>query len=115
MFGILKAGVKLGIGCFVTIILFVALVAGAIWWYCSDSKPAPRNRNRNGRRAVLLKPPPHAASPLERYAVTEAGFLALGQQEAQYVPRAERIAEGRVDLYAVEDDKTAQPLGEIDV
>lgn len=54
MFGILKSGIKLGVGCFVTILLLVALVAGAIYYYWLR-KPATRPRNTNRRAAIVLK------------------------------------------------------------
>ena len=54
MFGILKSGIKLGVGCFVTIVLLIALVAGAIYYYWLR-KPAPRPRNGNRRAAIVLK------------------------------------------------------------
>lgn len=118
MFGVLKSGIKLGIGCFVAIVLFIALIAGAIWWYLSDSKPAPRNRNRNGRRALLVQPPPPALMlparvKSKRYAVANPGFFALGEQKTHYVPSAQRVTDGRVHLHAVEDYEAAQPLREV--
>jgi hypothetical protein len=51
MFGILKSGLKLGIGCFVAGILFALAVAGLIFYYCGRG-PAPRPRNTNRRAAV---------------------------------------------------------------
>jgi peptidoglycan/LPS O-acetylase OafA/YrhL len=51
MFGILKSGIKLGIGCFVAIILLVALAAGAFFYYCGK-KPATKPRNANRQRAA---------------------------------------------------------------
>ena len=54
MFGILKSGIKLGVGCFVTIVLLIALVAGAIYYYWIR-KPATRPRNGNRRAAIVLK------------------------------------------------------------
>jgi hypothetical protein len=52
MFGILKSGIKLGVGCFVTIILFLALIAGGFYYYCGR-KPKPKPPNANRRTAVL--------------------------------------------------------------
>ena len=54
MFGILKSGIKLGVGCFVTIVLLLALVAGAVYYYWIR-KPAPKPRNGNRRAAIVLK------------------------------------------------------------
>jgi hypothetical protein len=51
MFGILKTGLKLGIGCFVAGILFVLVVAGLIFYYCGG-RPAPRPKSTNRRAAV---------------------------------------------------------------
>lgn len=51
MFGILKAGLKLGLGCFVAGILFVLVIAGLIFYYC-ERRPASRPRNTNRRAAV---------------------------------------------------------------
>ena len=52
MFGILKSGIKLGVGCFVTIVLLIVLAAGAFYYYCGK-KPATRPRNSNRRAARL--------------------------------------------------------------
>ena len=52
MFGILKSGIKLGIGCFVAIVLIVALVAGGIYYYWIK-KPAAKPRNGNRRQTAL--------------------------------------------------------------
>jgi hypothetical protein len=57
MFGILKSGIKLGVGCFVTIILFLALLAGVIWYYFIRS-PKPSNTKR---RAAVLRIEPGAS------------------------------------------------------
>lgn len=51
MFGILKSGLKLGFGCFVTIILFLALIAGGFYYYCGR-KPKPKPPNANRRTAI---------------------------------------------------------------
>lgn len=53
MLGLLKSGIKLGVGCFVTIVLLIALIAGAIYYYWIR-KPDPKPRNGN-RRAAILK------------------------------------------------------------
>jgi hypothetical protein len=53
MFGILKSGLKLGLGCFIAGILFILLIVGA-WYYYYGRKPAPHPRNGN-RRAVVFK------------------------------------------------------------
>lgn len=52
MFGIFKAGIKLGVGCFVAGILFVLLLAAA-WYYFFGRKPEPHARNGNRRAAIL--------------------------------------------------------------
>jgi len=59
MFGILKSGLKLGIGCFIAGILFILLIIGA-WYYYYGRKPASQPRNSN-RRAVVLQPSDRAA------------------------------------------------------
>ncbi|MFL6213627.1 MAG: hypothetical protein ACJ74J_06990 [Blastocatellia bacterium] len=51
MFGILKTGLKLGVGCFVAGILFVLVIAGLIFYYCGR-QPAPHSRNTNRRAAI---------------------------------------------------------------
>src|SRR4051812_24119575 len=61
MFGILKSGIKLGVGCFVTVVLLAALVTGAIYYYWIR-KPAPKPRNGN-RRAAVLKTGEVSAGP----------------------------------------------------
>ncbi|HKS40953.1 MAG TPA: hypothetical protein VJX74_10110 [Blastocatellia bacterium] len=70
MFGILKSGIKLGLGCFVTIVLLVALVAGAIYYYWIR-KPAPRPRNSN-RRAAVLKTSEVSADSFFKMATTSS-------------------------------------------
>jgi hypothetical protein len=62
MFGVLKSGIKLGIGCFVVIVLTVALVAGAIWYYWGKSKPS--ERPRNGRRSSTSSASPNSPPAL---------------------------------------------------
>ena len=58
MFGILKSGIKLGVGCFVTIILFLALLAGGVWYYfIRTPKPASPKR-----RAAVLRSEPGAVT-----------------------------------------------------
>ena len=52
MFGILKSGLKLGIGCFIAGILFILLIIGA-WYYYYGRKPAPGPRNSNRRAAAF--------------------------------------------------------------
>jgi uncharacterized iron-regulated membrane protein len=52
MFGILKSGLKLGIGCFIAGILFILLIIGA-WYYYYGRKPESRPRNTNRRAAIL--------------------------------------------------------------
>lgn len=52
MFGILKSGLKLGIGCFVAGILFILLIIGA-WYYYFGRKTEPRPKNTNRRAAVV--------------------------------------------------------------
>ena len=52
MFGILKAGLKLGFGCFIAGILFILLIIGA-WYYYYGRKPAPAPRNSNRRAAAF--------------------------------------------------------------
>lgn len=59
MFGILKSGLKLGLGCFIAGILFILLIIGA-WYYYFGRKPAPHPRNSN-RRAVVSQPGDRAA------------------------------------------------------
>jgi len=59
MFGILKTGLKLGLGCFIAGILFVLVIAGLIFYYCGR-RPAPRPRNAN-RRAAIQRPYTRAA------------------------------------------------------
>ena len=56
MFGILKTGLKLGLGCFIAGILFVLVIAGLIFYYCGR-RPVPRPRNTNRRAAIQ---PPYA-------------------------------------------------------
>jgi hypothetical protein len=56
MFGILKSGIKLGVGCFVTIVLFLGLIAGGIWYYFIRT-PKPSNTKR---RASVLQVEPSA-------------------------------------------------------
>lgn len=65
MFGILKTGLKLGIGCFVAGILFVLVVAGLIFYYCGR-RPAPRPKTTNRRAAV---------QPSDASAATEASAM----------------------------------------
>ena len=60
MFGILKSGLKLGIGCFIAGILFILLIIGA-WYYFFGRKPATTPRNTN-RRAAILKIDQRAAT-----------------------------------------------------
>jgi hypothetical protein len=60
MFGILKLGLKLGLGCFVAGILFILLIIGA-WYYYYGRKPAPHPRNSN-RRAVVFETRDRAAT-----------------------------------------------------
>ena len=60
MFGILKTGLKLGVGCFVAGILFALVIAGLIFYYCGRS-PAQRPRNTN-RRAAVWQDPNRAAA-----------------------------------------------------
>jgi hypothetical protein len=62
MFGILKSGFKLGIGCFIAGILFILVIIGLLyyWWH----KPAPHPRNTN-RRAAIIQTQQRAATPVE--------------------------------------------------
>ena len=69
MFGILKSGLKLGVGCFVAGILFILLLIGA-WYYFFGRKPEPRPRNTN-RRAALTQ-------TSDRAATMASGFEAAG-------------------------------------
>lgn len=65
MFGILKTGLKLGLGCFIAGILFVLVVAGLIFYYCGR-RPAPRPRSTN-RRAAIQQPFIRTADALARH------------------------------------------------
>lgn len=98
MFGILKSGIKLGIGCFVTIVLLIALAAGAFYHYCGK-KPAPRPRNSN-RRAALSG----LNHVLKRDAIAQPRILALRQQEREDMP-AQAVVDSRVHLHAIEYDQ----------
>jgi hypothetical protein len=60
MFGILKSGLKLGLGCFIAGILFILLIIGALYYYFGR-KPAPHPRNTN-RRAAVFQTSDHAAT-----------------------------------------------------
>ena len=57
MFGILKSGIKLGLGCFIAGILFILLIFGGFYYYCSR-KPAPRQRNSNRHSLLIPQPSP---------------------------------------------------------
>jgi hypothetical protein len=86
MFGVLKSGIKLGIGCFVTIVLIVALVAGAIWYYWG--RPKPSERQRNGRRSAIYNIYPGAPAPLTTLeAGARAYFLGLAAAAPDRVAR----------------------------
>ena len=52
MFGILKSGLKLGVGCFIAGILFILLIIGA-WYYYFGRKPESRPKNSNRRAAIV--------------------------------------------------------------
>ena len=75
MFGILKTGLKLGVGCFIAGILFVLLIIGAVYYYFMR-KPAPHPRNTN-RRAVVL--PNRAATPVPVLRATRVSARPLFQ------------------------------------
>ena len=76
MFGILKTGLKLGIGCFVAGILFVLVIAGLIFYYCGRS-PAQRPRNTNRRAAVLQNQ--HRAAGVSARALVQNGDSLFGR------------------------------------
>ncbi len=75
MFGILKSGIKLGVGCFVTLVLLIALIAGAIYYYWGR-KPAPKPRNGN-RRAAVLK------TSLDSFFQNGDGFFRTGRERQE--------------------------------
>ena len=79
MFGILKSGIKLGVGCFVTIILLIALAACAIYYYWGR-QPAPKPRNGN-RRAAVLK------TSLDSFFQNGDGFVGSGRErQVSHIP-----------------------------